>query len=293
MKIAFLTDSTATLDENLLNHPHVYYVSLQLNFSSGETFTEVPDRPKIEEVYHAIQKADRIPKTSQPQPQAFHEVYQSLINKGYDLVYFIPLSYALSGTNQTGQSVAKEYEDQIKTVTLSNGRVGLPLRFLVKETIKMVEEGLSTEEILPRFKWLNDHTTMWASIGDINHLVQGGRASRAKGIIASLLKIVPIIEFGKDGSIDLVAKVRTQRRALKWLADRFIEEAKKYSHRVSGALVHVDSREGAEEMARLIHEQLPDISLEIDWLTPVVGNHGGIGTLGLAVLPSLENYPQA
>ncbi|WP_195856762.1 DegV family protein [Aerococcus urinae] len=290
MKAAILTDSTATLNDRLLNHPDIYYVSLQLHFSSGETFIESEDRSILPEFYHRLKNAKELPKTSQARPQDFYAIYEELVDKGYDTVFFIPLSAVLSGTSQTGQSVASEFEDQIKTYVIDTGRAATPLRYLVSQALDLVEAGAEPEEVVTKIKWLNAHTTIWALVGDINNLVKGGRASRAQGLLGSLLKIVPLIEFDQEGNISVLAKVRTKRKALMKLADAFIEEAKKYSQGYKGTIAHADDESGAKELADLIREKLPDIEIEFDWLTPVVGTHGGTGTLATAVLPSLKNY---
>lgn len=290
MKAAILTDSTATLNDRLLNHPDIYYVSLQLHFSSGETFIESEDRSILPEFYHRLKNAKELPKTSQPRPQDFYAIYEELVDKGYDTVFFIPLSAVLSGTSQTGQSVASEFEDQIKTYVIDTGRAATPLRYLVSQALDLVEAGAEPEEVVVKIKWLNAHTTIWALVGDINNLVKGGRASRAQGLLGSLLKIVPLIEFDQEGNISVLAKVRTKRKALMKLADAFIEEAKKYSQGYKVTIAHADDESGAKELADLIREKLPDIEIEFDWLTPVVGTHGGTGTLATAVLPSLKNY---
>ena len=65
-KIAWITDSTVYIPEELKNHPDIYIVPLSITFERGTYEDGINLTPEL--LYKNIREDKEIPKTSQPSP---------------------------------------------------------------------------------------------------------------------------------------------------------------------------------------------------------------------------------
>ena len=96
--------------------------------------------------YALLTGSGEFPKTSQPSPQVFAELFERMKEQGDELIYFA-LSSGLSGTYQSAV-IAKgmvEYEGihLVDSRTASHG-----IRILFDLSKRMIDEGATAEEIV-------------------------------------------------------------------------------------------------------------------------------------------------
>src|SRR5690606_13145566 len=94
-KVAVVTDSTAYIPKALSKGLPIYVVPLQVVWGE-ETYRDGVDIQPLE-FYTRLKTAKVMPTTSQPSPEAFRQVYATLLEEGYDIVS-IHISAKLSGT---------------------------------------------------------------------------------------------------------------------------------------------------------------------------------------------------
>ncbi len=91
-----------------------------------------------------------IPKTSQPSPAEFKEMYEKLFNKGYKKIISIHISSRLSGTQQAAR-VAKGMLSRGEDIAIVDSKaVTFALAHQVLEAAKMVKSGVNYDGILER-----------------------------------------------------------------------------------------------------------------------------------------------
>nr|WP_040929617.1 DegV family protein [Nosocomiicoccus massiliensis] len=59
MKIAYIIDSTADLDQAYENHPDIYRVSLHVTYENGDVVEDSKDETEIQEFYRRLKKKRR------------------------------------------------------------------------------------------------------------------------------------------------------------------------------------------------------------------------------------------
>lgn len=289
MKTAIIIDSTAYANETIRNHPDVYELFLTVIFEDGTHFLDSSDIAVQEDFYSKLQKSEQLPKTSQPAPGKYIELLEEIIEKGYDQLLCIHLSQTFSGTYQTAKMLADEYEDQIDICVVDSKGVSLVMGALVEQALDMIEKGVPFEEICKNTSWSAKHGTIYLTVSDLDNLVKGGRLNGAAAKLGGMLKIRPLLYVDQDGKVELLEKIRTDKRVNRRLAEIAVKDAESFPNGMILKFAHTVDRERLDVAIESVHEKLPEFEYEIGTLGPVIGTHTGIGTIGMATIPR-ANY---
>src|SRR5213595_2171562 len=127
------------------NELEVVPLSVMIN---GKTFL---DRVEINPVdfIKMMRESAELPKTSQPSPGAFLEVYNRLGAEGYE-VLSIHMTGKMSGTVRSAESAASM--TKTKVTVIDSQFISKALSFQVKEAAIIANEGQSLEYILNRLE---------------------------------------------------------------------------------------------------------------------------------------------
>lgn len=285
MRTAIIVDSTAYLSGKTALHPDVYQVSLTVNFNDSSVELDAQDLNSQKAFYRRLQTERVLPTTSQPTPGDYYKVMDEIVAKGYDTVFSIHMSSAISGTYYTAQMVTSEYSDRLKVFCIDSKAASVVMESLVEQALSLVEAGLTGEEIQEKLLWVAENSRIYLMVEDLNNLVKGGRLNAAGALVGSLLKIRPVLFFDGDGKIVIFEKVRTNKKVYQ----RWIELSKERSELFPGGIqisfAHSDALVETEQVRDLFKKCLPDITYHISGLGPVVGTHTGAGTKGCAIIP--------
>jgi DegV family protein with EDD domain len=114
-------------------------------------------------------------------------------------------------------------------------------------------------------------------------LVRGGRIGKARGLVGGLLQIKPILHL-IDGEIHPYGQARTTRKARSRLISIVTEQK---DHIVGAAVATTTELELGKEIAETLTNELNVEEVPIFRIGPVVGTHGGPGTVGVAFVLDL------
>lgn len=273
-RVKIVTDSTCYLDPNWLSEHEVLWVPLLVNFDSRNAREGVDVENR--EFYAYLRTAKSLPTTSQPSAGDFAEVYRKVAEEGTSVIS-IHISGGISGTVNSAQTGAAALPNADITIVDSR-TTGLGLGFMVREAVELAETGASKGEVLERLRYLVENVKTRFVVSDLMYLHKGGRIGGAAAIIGSALQIKPILHF-RDGKIDVLQKVRTERRAFETILNLLAEESKD-SNPTAFAIVHADAPEKAEEVASMVRSRFAHINPEVREIGPVIGTHTGPGLVG-------------
>ncbi|MFX3624949.1 MAG: DegV family protein [Ectobacillus sp.] len=274
-KIAWITDSTASLSKEYIQRHNIHVVPLEIIFEDA-SYKENVDIT-AEEFYKKLSQAKELPKTSQPAIGEFINLYEGL-QKEYEHAIAIHASSALTGTYQTSVSAAQMVGYNIEIIDSKIG--SYPLGKMIKKGIEMEEQGKSYKEIVEYLRSLPEKGRLYIAPGSLEQLHKGGRVSTTQAIIGNLIKLKLIVRF-EDGKVVLFDKIRTDKKVKVRLFEIFAEEA----HLVKEAsIVHGNDEERAEQWRQELQEMYPHITFTTTMFSPVPGTHTGQGTIGLSWL---------
>jgi uncharacterized protein len=280
--IAIVTDSTCDLDEKILDKYQIHMLSININFGENHYLDKVTIKPY--QFYQLLDQYPEFPKTAQINEAAFLDLYARLIPH-YDSVIAVHLTSKFSGTFESSRSAAEKITNQngkcINVVDSKNLSGGLGL--LVLRIAEAIENGESYKNILDSLQTWVDETCILVSVRTLDYMVRGGRVSFAKGKIANLLNINPIVSIDKQGNSELFDKSFSQKSNMKKVMRTIIKETANRSI-WNYIVMHAQNPDAAEwyteEMKKLTG--FPPVSTVN--ISPVIGMNAGIGAAAVSFM---------
>lgn len=272
-KIAWITDSTATLSKEFMEKHDIYMIPLYINFGE-ESFRENIDIT-AEDFYVKLSKAKELPKTSQPSIGEFINLYEKL-NEQYTQAIAIHASSALTGTYQGSLSASQATGFQVEVIDSKIGSFALGQ--MIEKGIELEEQGLEYQQIVNHLKQLPDKGRLYMSPGSLEQLYKGGRVSLAQTFLSNLINLKLIIKFD-DGKAILHEKIRSDKKVKRRLFEIFDAE----SHLVKKAsVIHGNVLDLANIWRDELEKLYPHIEFTTTMFSPVPGVHTGQGTIGIS-----------
>jgi DegV family protein with EDD domain len=286
-KRAVIATSTGSLDYVDFSHKDLRMLRMKI-ILNGEEFNDFVEL-SAEDFYTRLENDNKlVPTSSMPSPGEFYETLDSLVKEGYKEVIVIPISSKLSGSFDMLTQAAKTYEEDIEITVVDSKNAAISEGWLSMEALRLMDEGVSTKEIVEYLEFIRTNRKQYFMVDNLRLFVANGRLSGASGFVGSMLKIKPILEVNDEGAIVPFKKIRSQKRALKEMVELVIEDCKKLdkfvvtyntSNNLEGLKYVMDRME--EEFPGYIHYATP--------ITPVVGCHTGVGTVGIAYFDLSNN----
>ena len=274
MRVAIVTDSTADISAQEAAKLGITVVPLQVLFGE-QTFRDGVDI-KASEFYPMLAAHSELPTTSQPSAGTFAEVFENLLHD-CDEIIGIFISSSLSGTVRSAETARDLVGGAITVV--DSGQAAYALGIVVLEAAALAAEGATAADILARVSFVQERVRAYFVLDSLEHLRRGGRLSSASAIIGTVLQIKPVLTL-RDKKIEIYEKVRTQRRALESMADRFVTDVQG-KRRVVAGVIHSAVQAQAEEYKEQLQMRAPQAEWRVIELNPVVGVHVGPRVLSL------------
>lgn len=279
MPVAVVTDSTTYLPRAIVEREGIHEVSLYLNRGAA-TERESDAAVDLDAFYAELAAADDTPKTSQPSPGDFLDVYAPLVAAGHDVIS-IHLAAGISGTTEAARVAALEAapvagERRIEVVDSESACGGLGL--IVLAAAAAAAAGEDIDGVLGRALEARAASSIWFAIDTLEYLRRGGRIGRVQSWLGGALSIKPILSVDAEG-IKPVERARTQRRAFQRMVD-FADELRDVG-RTAYCVQHIQAPVEAERLAERAAEVFGHDPLFISEIGPVIGVHTGPGLLGI------------
>jgi DegV family protein with EDD domain len=227
-----------------------------------------------------LQSEPVLPITSQPTAAMYEEAFRPLVEAGND-VLCIAISSYLSGTMNAARAGASRFEGARIEVYDSQTVAG-GLGMMVMHARELARDGASLEAVVAELDRWRPTERLYACLSDLSHLQRTGRIGKAKAVLGTLMKIVPVLSL-KDGQVAAEAQVRTFARAQETMLDLILKAAPN-PERARFLVTHTNAPELADKAAARLRERLGSIKpewLEIWEAGPVIATHGGPGAVGV------------
>ncbi|MGX7111322.1 DegV family protein [Gemella cuniculi] len=277
-KIAIMMDSTAYLPEELKSKLGIKSVYLNI-ILDGNSYKEVIDMP-VEKYYEYLKNPDNsFPTTSQPAIGEVVTCLEKLKEEGYTDVIAIALSSGISGT-YSSYSVGGLMVEGINVHPFDSEVSCRPEGYYAIKAAKLVKEGKNSKEIIDSLEEMKKISKAYFMADDLSHLQRGGRLSGAQALVGNLLQVKPLLHF-EDKVIVPFQKIRTYKKVISRIYELFDEFYQVHKgENITVCVLHVDAIEKAEEIKEYIISKYPDITVEVDEISPVISTHLGIGAIG-------------
>jgi DegV family protein with EDD domain len=275
VKTAWVTDSTAFLDEELKNHPDLYIMPLTI-LLDDEEFSDGVDLT-ADQLFERLKLLKNPPKTSQPSVGGFKSLYERL-SKEYDRVVTLLLSSKLSGTVSSSEQAAKLVS--IPVTTIDSKILTYPLTALLKKGMELLAEGNSLEFVIEQLESLRETNETYVLIGSLEQLHRSGRMSGVQFFLGSMLNVKPIIRI-EDGALNVKEKARSEKKAKEKILD-YLRSSYEEHHFKEVYILYGLNDEHASRWKDEFKNEFPQLEIICCPLGAVIGVHAGENTLGIS-----------
>lgn len=282
-KTAIVTDSTSYIPKDLLMK-HNITVAPQVLIWGEQTLNDGVDiQPN--EFYARIKTAKVMPTTSQVAIVTMQAIFSDLLEKGFD-VLGVFISSKLSGTMQSaiqGREALSKGQDKVHLVDSQS--TAMAMGFQALAAARAVENGASVAEAKAVAEKARDHTGVFFAVDTLEFLHRGGRIGGAQRFIGTALNMKPVLAL-KDGRVEAVERIRTKSKAVERVFELVSEQTKGKSS-IRLASLHANAPEEARALLDRAAKELGAVESVFTEVSPVVGNHAGPGTVGLAYMAGM------
>ena len=268
--VAIVTDSTADLSEEQYKKYNITVVPLSVIFGEDVYIDDGVALTK-EEFYQKLKAAKSLPTTAQPTPEDFRRVYEKLLQENQSIIS-IHISRKMSGTVDSAETARKMLSGSDIEV-IDSEMTTMALGLLILKAAEMAAGGKSKEEILNTVKDIKSRTTTLFIPNSLEYLQKGGRIGRAKGLIASLLEIKPLLTLS-EGEVSQFKNTRRWNQAKTEMLETMQEKIKD-GKKLIIAVADADLQAEGDEFADRVKEKFdPKFIMRTD-IGCIVGTHLG------------------
>lgn len=282
-KIALVTDSTTYLPPELVKQYNIS-VAPQVLIWGDQTYKDGVDI-ESSEFFTRLKTAKVMPTTSQVAVISFQEIFQNLVEQGFEVLAIL-LSSKLSGTVQSAmqaKDLMSSARDKIHVVDSQS--VAMALGFQVLTVARAVESGASLQDAISLAEKSGPHTGVYFAVDTLEFLHRGGRIGGGQRFLGTMLNMKPILGI-QDGRVEGIDRIRTKTKA----HDRVLEIV---TEQIAGrtpvrvATLHANAAEDARALLTRAEQTLHPVESIFTAVSPTVGTHTGPGTVGLAFMAGM------
>ena len=275
MSFHIVADSCCELTADMKKRGNIEIAPLTLEVG-GES---ILDDETFDQKYFLKRVAEcpECPKSACPSPDYFRK---SFLN-GAERCYAVTLSAQLSGSYNSavlGANLAQEENEDLK-IHVSNSRsASIGETLIVKKIVECEEAGMSFERVVETVELYISTQHTYFVLENLETLRKNGRLSKAKALVASALKIKPVMGATSEGDIVQLDQARGINKALMKMVDAIVNDAQHVENKTL-AISHCNCPERAEMVKEALLERLAvqDVFvLDTQGVSSMYANDGGI-----------------
>lgn len=177
--------------------------------------------------------------------------------EGYDEVFVVTLTGAMSGTYNsamTAKGIYEEENENVKVHVFDSLSTGPEMRLLIEKLKKMIEEDLPFEEIVEKGQDYLNHTRLFFALKSLHNFAMNGRVSKAVASAIGVLNISIFATASEEGTIQQISKCRGEKKVVKSMIEH-LENAGYHGGKVR--ISHADNLKLAHNVRDKILELYP------------------------------------
>lgn len=275
MSFHIVADSCCELTADMKKRENIEIAPLTLEVG-GES---ILDDETFDQKYFLKRVAEcpECPKSACPSPDYFRK---SFLN-GAERCYAVTLSAQLSGSYNSavlGANLAQEENEDLKIHVFNSRSASIGETLIVKKIVECEEAGMSFERVVETVELYISTQHTYFVLENLETLRKNGRLSKTKALVASALKIKPVMGATPEGDIVQLDQARGINKALMKMVDAIVNDAQHVENKTL-AISHCNCPERAEMVKEALLERLAvqDVFvLDTQGVSSMYANDGGI-----------------
>lgn len=275
MSYKVVIDSCGELLDEWKQDPRFESVALTLsvdgvNIIDDETFDQADFLKRVAE-------CPECPKSACPSP----ERYMRAFDCEAEHVYAVTLSAELSGSYNSavlGKNLLQE-DHPDRQIHIFNSKSASVGQTLIAMKIQECEEaGLPFEQVIETVDAYIEQQHTFFVLDNLETLRKNGRLSKVKALVASALKIKPVMGSTEEGAICQLDQARGTNKALVKMAQAIVEKTADSGQKTL-AISHCNCHERAILLKNALEERMPIkkiVILDTAGVSSMYANDGGV-----------------
>ena len=275
MSYKIIIDSCGELLDEWKKDEHFESVALTLNVGGesiidDETFDQADFLKKVA-------ASPECPKSACPSP----ERYMKAFDCDADHIYAVTLSAELSGSYNSavlGRNLLEEEKPGRKIHIFNSKSASLGQTLIGMKIQECEEAGYSFEKVIETVdEYIAGQHTFFV-LDNLETLRKNGRLSKVKALVASALKIKPVMGSTDEGNICQLDQARGINKALVKMAGQIAEKTQNSEEKVL-AISHCNCHERAILLKNALQEKMPlknIVVLDTAGVSSMYANDGGV-----------------
>ena len=275
MSFHIVADSCCELTADMKKRENIEIAPLTLEVGGesildDETFDQKSFLRKVAE-------CPECPKSACPSPEYFRTAFLN----GAKHCYAVTLSAQLSGSYNSavlGASLLHEEKKGVQIHVFNSCSASIGQTLIAMKIAQCEDAGLPFEDVVSVVnKYIEEQHTFFV-LENLETLRKNGRLSRVKALVATALKIKPIMGSTPEGTICQLDQARGMNKALVKMVDKIVEVTENSENKIL-AISHCNSPKKANMLKEAIQEKmkLADIVvLDTAGVSSMYANDGGI-----------------
>lgn len=217
------------------------------------------------------------PKSACPSPERYMKAYEC----DAEHIYAVTLSSELSGSYNSailGKNLFLEEQPEKKVHVFNSKSASGGQSLIAMKIMECEEKGLSFGEVVSEVeKYIEEMSTFFV-LENLETLRKNGRLSRVKALVASALKIKPVMGSTPEGTICQLDQARGMNKALVKMAQNIVDKTKDSENKIL-AISHCNCRERAVLLKNALEERMPVkhiVILDTAGVSSMYANDGGV-----------------
>ena len=284
MKTAIMTDTNSGITKDIAKELGIYVIPMPViidekTYYENDTITE-------EEFFYAL-SGDRHITTSQPSPGDVMDLWDQILDEGYDELVYIPMSSGLSNSCAAALGYSQEYDGKVEVI--DNHRISVTMYQSVLHARDLALQGASAKEIKTALENDAYNSSIYLAVNTLEYLKKGGRITPAAALIGSVLSIKPILTIQGE-KLDSYAKTRgSMKKAEEKMLSAVQSDIEKRFASLDQTKLHIGAAgagltvEQQEEWVNLLRSKFPAADVFYSPLSASVSVHTGPGAVGIGI----------
>ena len=217
------------------------------------------------------------PKSACPSPESYRKAFDCEAEH----IYCVTLSSELSGSYNSavlGASLLHEEKKGVQIHVFNSCSASIGQTLIAMKIAQCEDAGLPFEDVVSVVnKYIEEQHTFFV-LENLETLRKNGRLSRVKALVATALKIKPIMGSTPEGTICQLDQARGMNKALVKMVDKIVEVTENSENKIL-AISHCNSPKKANMLKEAIQEKmkLSDIVvLDTAGVSSMYANDGGV-----------------
>lgn len=177
--------------------------------------------------------------------------------EGYDEVFVVTLTGAMSGTYNsamTAKGIYEEENENVKVHVFDSLSTGPEMRLLIEKLKEMIDEDLPFEEIVEKGQDYLNHSRLFFALKSLHNFAMNGRVSKTVASAIGVLNISIFATASEEGTIQQISKCRGEKKVVKSMIEH-LENAGYHGGKVR--ISHADNLKLAHSVRDKILELYP------------------------------------